>query len=140
MTIRVWAEYMTPGELLEKSTMELLARYDVIPGIAFPPGSMEGGFEKVLGEYAGRGIQIALWPLLEDKYGYWPNERNVNEFSDYVGRICDWADSKGVSFSWLAIDMEPPWYQMEALKNGTLKEKAEGLKKVFDENRDRGRF
>jgi len=140
VTVRVWAEYLEPKDLMEKKVIKLLKEYDVTVGVAFPPGSMNKDFEKMIGKYEQAGVDLALWPLLEDGLGYWPNERNVNEFSDYVEEICDWADDRKVAFSWLAVDMEPPIYQMETLKGGTLSERAQVIKKVFTENRDRSRF
>jgi len=140
MIIRVWAEYLTPEDFLDKKTMELLKKYDVKLGIAFPPGSMTPEYVRVLGEYGRNGVSVALWPLLDDSLGYWPNELNVIEYSDYVDGICAWADENKVGFDWLAIDMEPPYLMMEDFKTGGLKEKLGVVRRVLGENRDRGRF
>ena len=59
---------------------------------------------------------MTLWPLLPDEIGYWPNERNVDPFSAFVQEILDQVRTDGLRLPWIAVDMEPPIYQMDALR------------------------
>ncbi len=140
MTIRVWAEYLTPEEAAKKEVINLLGKYGVILGMSFPPGSMNREYARLLGEYEQAGSPVMLWPLMSDELGYWPSERTAVEFPAYIEEIFDWADKNKVGFPWLAVDMEPPHYQMDSVKKASPAEKLKLLGRFMRENRNRGRF
>ena len=141
MKMRVWYEYFETEEAVAPDTVNLLKKYDVSVGLAFPHGSMNEDYARILSTYHDQGIATALWVLLPDEQGYWPNERNVVEFSDYVRRVFDWAEENKFALPEIAVDLEPPIYQMEALKKAANpRERINVLRKCFGENRDHGRF
>lgn len=140
MTIRVWAEYLPPEEAVKKKVIKLLKKYGVILGMSFPPGSMNAKYARLLGEYEQAESPVMLWPLMPDDLGYWPSERTAVEFPAFIEEILDWAGKNKVGFPWLAVDMEPPHYQMEKLKNAGLARKAGLLREFMQQNRNRGRF
>jgi len=121
MKIRVWAEYFTPKEAMGRKVMRLLKRYDVCLAIAFPPGSMNPDFAKMMKVYQDEGVEVALWALLPDESGYWISERNVDEFSEVIHRIYDWAGKEKFRIPWIAVDLEPPYYQLERIKRAGMK-------------------
>ncbi|MEW6201103.1 MAG: hypothetical protein AB1546_03955, partial [bacterium] len=139
MKIRVWAEYFTPKEAMSSKVMKLLKRYDVCLAIAFPPGSAGVEFAKMMKVYQDKGIEVALWVLLPDESGYWISERNADEFSYAVHRIYDWAGKEKFHIPWIAVDLEPPYYQLERIKKAGAAKVLE-LVRIFVENIDRPRF
>lgn len=140
MNIRVWYEFYTVEQALEPRSRELLKRYNCGVGLAFMPGSMDADHARLLKTWADDGIEVALWPLLTDAQGYWPNERNADAFFEAVKQICGWADGNGIVLPWLAVDLEPPVYMMKDLKEGALAHKLRAARRLASENRDRGRF
>ncbi|HOX28361.1 MAG TPA: hypothetical protein PLQ76_04310 [bacterium] len=140
MNIRVWAEFFSPEDAREKKVVKLLKKYDVTLGMAFPPGSMNESYAKMLADYDRAGVSVMLWVLLPDTSGYWACERNYKEFSDYVDRIYEWADKKKFNVPWLAVDLEPPYYQLQKVKNSKLPVAIGNAVENLRENRNRGRF
>ncbi|HOO55852.1 MAG TPA: hypothetical protein PLN69_03450 [bacterium] len=140
MNIRVWAEYFSPEEALDKKVTDLLKKYDVTLGMAFPPGSINDSYAAMLAEYQQLGIPVMLWVLLPDESGYWACESNANEFTGYTSKIFDWADEKGFGIPWLAVDLELPHGQMERMKNAKGLGVLKSIYSTIAENRNRGRF
>jgi hypothetical protein len=140
MKIRVWYEYYTVDEALSNRTCELLKRYGVSVCLAFPHGSMDPAHARLLRTWHEHGVECALWPLLPDAQGYWPNERNADVFFDYVREIFDWAQNSGFPLPWLAVDLEPPLYMMESIKQARPVARIGALRRLAGENRDLGRF
>jgi hypothetical protein len=140
MNVRVWAEYFSPKDALKKNVVRLLKNYGVTLGMAFPPGSMNDDYAKMLAGYEQAGIPVMLWALLPDESGYWACERNAREFSEYVEKIYAWADSNKFGIPWLAVDLEPPFGQMDLVKKSSGLDIVRNLVEVYRQNRDRGRF
>ncbi|MEW5947567.1 MAG: hypothetical protein AB1742_15365 [bacterium] len=140
MKIRVWAEYLKPGDVVKKKVTGLLKRYDVCLGMAFPPGSMNREYAGMMKAYEGEGLEVALWPLLDDESGYWVSERNADQFFDLVRRMYDWAEGRKFSIPWLAVDLEPPVYQLNRVKKAAGVRRAAEAVRIYMENRDRSRF
>jgi hypothetical protein len=140
MKLRAWAEYISPKDVSKKNVIRMLKKYNVILGMAFPQGSMNKDYAKMIGEYEQAGVHVMLWPLLSDKSGYWPCERNAREFTEYIDQILDWADTGKFGFPWIAADIETPIYQMDNIKKAGGAEKIKIFAESIVENRDRGRF
>lgn len=140
MNIRVWAEYFSPAEALEQKVMNLLKKYNVTLGMAFPGGSINDDYAKMLSEYEQAGIPVMLWVLLPDEIGYWACESNASDFKNYVERIYDWADANKFGIPWLAVDLETPYKQTELVRKSKGLDLIKNLVSVYKENRDRGRF
>ena len=79
-----------------ENRMQLLNRLWVIDGATlkrcgwFPP------FE-----------EIRPWLVLPFTEGYWPNERNVDQFAEFVYRFVDWVELNDLGLNWIGFDMEP---------------------------------
>ncbi len=140
MILRAWAEFIPPGELIKPEVLYLLQRYRVNPCIAVSRDNLGEDYAKLMKNYRDAGLEPALWPTMSDEQGYWPNERNCEDFASYVKDIFKWADKEEVKIPWLAVDLEPPYYQHTEISS------AEGLQKVgkiwhiFNSNRNRQRF
>lgn len=140
MKLRVWAEFITPEEVADPAVVSLLKRYEVHPCLAVAHGSLGEEYARYLRAYLEAGLEPALWPTLSDELGYWPNERNAVEFSDYVHQIFDWAEAEKLTIPWLAVDLETPVYQWREIGKAKGLKKARTALKVFRSNRDLRRF
>lgn len=111
-TLRVWAEFLPYSEAARPQTVDLLARFHIGLNIGVPQGSLGPDLAYLLRIYASTGLDVALWPLLDDAYGYWPSERNVARFSAYVDEVLTWAKGQDLPLRWIVVDLEPPCYQV----------------------------
>ena len=126
MKLRVWAEYISLEKVLEERTISLLQKYDVNLCIATPYGSLNEEWANFLKVYEDKGIEVALWLLLPDDLGYWPSERNADEFSKYVDEVFDFAKVHNLKIPYIAVDLETPIYQLNNILS------AKGLRKVSE--------
>lgn len=55
------------------------------------------------------GVAVRLWPMLTQSDGIWPDEDNVDLFSQEVISLISWLGSNNIKPGWLVIDMEPPY-------------------------------
>jgi len=140
MIVRVWAEYLAPKDALNRKVIRLLKKYNIGLNMAFPEGSFNKEYAKLFGDYEQAGVTTTVWPLLSDAAGYWANERNAKEFSDYVLSIYDWADKNKFSIPWLAVDLELPHRQTVGLKETRGRELIRRAVELYRENRNPGRF
>ncbi len=140
MNLRVWAEFISPEEVSKPEVVALLKRYSIQPCLAVSHGSLGEGYAQYLKTYHAEGLEPALWPTLSDELGYWPHEGNALEFSAYVHEIFHWAQKEGVNVPWLAVDLETPFYQWQAVN------RAKGIQRVgtalrhYKANRNQARF
>lgn len=140
MTIRVWAEFISPQQIIDSGAVELFARHDAIPGIAIRPGGLTPELGSLLSRCMDAGVKTMLWPLLDDASGYWASERNASEFTDTVHQLCEWIDKQQLQFDWLAVDLEPPVYQMNQLRNTKFTGKIKTLAELYKSNKNPSRF
>ena len=140
MNLRVWCEFLEPGELVEAGAPELLARYGVSLGVAIPQQRLGPGLERLLGACGQAGAPVMLWLLLPEEQGYWPNAHNVSQYLDYAHRVCEWLDSRNLRADWFAVDMEPPIHQLRGLKEASPANAPGHLVNMLRENRDRTRL
>lgn len=140
MKLRVWAEFVTPLEMMEPRVVRLLKKYDVSPLVAFPPDGMNESYARMMSAHEAEGLETGLWPLLEDEKGYWASERNAKDFSETVLRLLDWADERGFHLPWIAVDLEPPHEQMQRFMNASGVSLLRAAWDIYNENRNPGRF
>ena len=111
-TLRIWAEFLSHAEAARPRVVDLLSRFEVGLNISVPQGSLSPDLAYLLKTYASAGLDVALWLLLDDARGYWPSERNVGHFSAYVDEVLNWAGNQNLPLRWIAVDLEPPYYQV----------------------------
>lgn len=140
LRIRAWAEYIKPADLVDNHVIRLLRRFGINPCLAVTRDDLGEDLSRLLRRYASAGIDLALWPLLPDELGYWPNERNAGPFFDFIGEILDQARTDALHLPWIAVDMEPPFYQVDALKGARGINRLRTLLSLARSNRDRVRF
>jgi len=140
MKLRAWAEFISPREVSRPEVVSLLKRYGVSPCLAMPHGSPGEYYSWFLHVYNQAGLEPALWPTLADEQGYWPSERNWAVFSAYVKEIFAWAERENVTIPWLAVDLEPPYYQHQEISAARGMQKAGKMWKIYRSNMSRKRF
>jgi len=136
--LRVWAEFFTPKQAMERRTIELLKKYGVNLNIS--TRSLSDDLAEMLRVYEKEGIEVSLWILLSQELGYFPNERTVAEYSALVDRIFNWASEKDVRVPSISVDLETPLYQGLALKNSPWFKKLPIALNILKSNMNRKKF
>ena len=141
INLRVWAENVKPKEVREQRVVNLLKKYKVNLGLSLPYGNLSDEYARLLELYEKENIKISLWLLLPREKGYWPGERNVDLFYEYLKEVFQWAKEKGVRIPWIAVDLEMPLNQFDEIKNHrTILGKAFKTYKILKSNRNQKRF
>ena len=124
MRRRIWVEGLPASELGAPATTALLARFGLAPLIALPPAAETPALARALAALTDRGLEVGLWPLLEDAEGYWPSAENAELFAARVARALAFARAARVPIRTVAIDLEPPLPLTRALFRGPSAERA----------------
>lgn len=138
--LRFWAELISPGEIID-SALPLLQEFDSGVAIAMYPVSLTGDNADALRELKASGVEVALWPLMEEDQGYFPGEGNLEEYSAMVRNLLGWALRNKILPGTLAVDLEPPIQQMSRIfgaRSGMAKLK--GAFSAARQNLDRERY
>ncbi|MBI5512584.1 MAG: hypothetical protein HY909_02385 [Deltaproteobacteria bacterium] len=83
---RIWCEMLPHETLRAEPVLALLARYGLEPLVAVRPGDL-GTLPETLRALTGRGLPVALWPMLEDAHGRWPSARNAERFGRFTDEV-----------------------------------------------------
>lgn len=140
LKLRVWAEYFSPQDAIQKKTIKLLKKYNVNLSINFPPTALNDNYAKMLSKYTEEGIEVALWVLLSDESGYWIHEQNADIFHQHLEKIFDWADKNQLCIPWIAVDLEPPYYLLQKIEQSPWYQTIPEILKILHENRNPKRF
>jgi hypothetical protein len=103
----VWCETL-PFEQLP-SAVPLLARYRVDLLLAVRPWQL-AEIGEIVQRVRGEGVFVGVWPMLADEDGRWANARSCDSYIAFVDQLL-----ATVSADELAIDLEPPYYELERL-------------------------
>jgi len=87
--------------LKQTNTQLLLAVY--------PSDIGSSQFLNLLNKAFSNGVEVRLWPMLTQSEGLWPNEDNVDLFSQEVNNLISWLSSNNIKQGWLIFDMESPY-------------------------------
>ncbi len=104
----MWCETL-PFEQLP-AAVPLLARYRVDLLLAVRPWQL-GEIAEVVRRARGEGVFVGVWPMLADEDGRWANARSCDKYIAFVDQLLaevPFADE-------LAIDLEPPFFELERL-------------------------
>lgn len=107
MRRRIWSETLPLAELTAPATLALLARYDVELIAAVRPWDLPG-IAALVGACNDAGVDVGLWPMIEDADGRWANAFNAPRFTAFVHQVLD-AVPAGARVRDLAVDLEPPF-------------------------------
>lgn len=137
--VRVWGENFEPEQALDSELMSVFKEFDVCLNIAVPYRSFEE-YSNLVREYGEENIDLCLWLLLPSELGYWPSERSVGFFSNYLDEVFDWASEEGLYFPWVGVDLETPIFQIERFREVSFWEKPSAVFRAGLSNLDVGRF
>lgn len=107
--IRTWCEYLDYAGARSDGTLDLLERGNLHPIFALRPGTDLSALTHLIRDARERGLEVGIWPLLEEEQGYWPSVRNAEVF---LRRLDDWKralERRGATPDWIAFDIEPPF-------------------------------
>ena len=108
MDTRIWCEFAKPSEVCNDYILELFKEHNVTLNYRLDYGKDDLGFYKMLEIYNKNEVPVSIWATLSDDMGYWINERNAYNFYDYIKKLLDRIDCKGLQVKGLCIDMETP--------------------------------
>ncbi len=103
----MWCETLAFEEV--PAALPGLSRYGEELLLAVRPwqlGEIAGVVERARGE----GVFVAVWPMLADEDGRWANARSSDKYIAFVDQLL-----AVVTADELAIDLEPPFYELERL-------------------------
>lgn len=114
--IRAWHQALYAGECapefacygdVEKA-LPLLARSRTDIDVAVPSWKIgDHSLRSLLKASRSFGVEVRAWLLLPFDHGYWPNEANVDEFTQAVKDFVSWSESENLGVSWIVVDLEP---------------------------------
>lgn len=106
--IRVWSEHLGFEEAASARVLDYLESHGFHPVFAVHPGDDLDELGRLVRQVQERGLEAAVWPLLDQSEGYWPSVGNAERFGSRVREIVDHLEEADARPSWLAFDMEPP--------------------------------
>ena len=107
--LRVWCEFLSVREARRPETLDLLQAGPLHPIWAVRPGDDLEALAGLVQSFRGRGLEVGIWPLLDQQDGYWPSVRNAGLFAEHVGRLVERLEARGAAPDWVAFDLEPPF-------------------------------
>lgn len=137
--IRIWSEHLPLKDALSPEVVGLLKRHQVHPIFAAPHDVDDAALGRVLRAYVKAGLEPGIWPLLSDAQGYWPSEDNAQAYFGRVEQLLDSLDAQGVQPAWLAVDLEPPLHQIDALRHAPTPLHLK-MRRMMQQNLDAERF
>lgn len=106
--IRVWSEHLDFAEAGSATVLNFLESHRFHPIFAVHPGDDLDELVELTGAIEEMGLEVGVWPLLDQDDGYWPSVRNAEQFAGRVREIVEHLADADRRPSWLAFDMEPP--------------------------------
>ncbi len=104
---RIWSELL-PIETLENGGTRAMLRARGLGLIAAITPDVARDAARLVRLYRDDGCAIALWPMLDDAHGRWPNVRNARRFEHYVLGLLEGLEREDALPDEIALDLEPP--------------------------------
>ena len=110
----LWSEFLGPEEVathLPQLSTHGIALYQNIPSTEV--GTPRTG--ALLQRASCLGLGVRAWLTLPEADGYWPNERNAEQFAAEALRLARWIRDSSWPIDWIVVDMEPDLQTMTLL-------------------------
>ncbi len=105
----LWSELLPLEAVREPATLALLRRYDAELRLACFEGQTDADeLAKTLSAARDADVQVALWPMLEDREGRWASAHNGETFARYARRLVAELRARGCAPRAMMVDLEPP--------------------------------
>ena len=105
-----WAHPKSIGYEDLTAWLPIMAEKDVSIYIAVDQDQIEARDPQIadlIRSAAHHGVELRPWILLDYQDGYYPNEENVDLFSDTVKDLIRWVGEASLPLGWITVDMEP---------------------------------
>lgn len=135
---RIWSEHLSLEALNTPETLRLLLYGQLHPLVDVSPETDIDKLADLFRRYTQHGLDPGIWPLLDDKEGYWPSEYNADRYFSHALSIISGLKAHNVLPSWVAVDLEPPICQIDALRQCFCSPQA--VMKIVRQNMDAARF
>lgn len=112
-TRRIWSEFVPYEVLCSPEVIRILQSRDIQLLVAVTPSRLSG-LATLVPTYRDAGIDLGLWPMIDDEDGRWGSTFNAQLYADFVLRVAD----QGEPGCTIAIDLEPPIALTRALLSG----------------------
>lgn len=107
MRAHVFSEFTPFDALTSRETTRALARAKLAVYVALQPSQRDRA-GVVIGRLRDAGVEVGLWPLLENRDGRWANVWNGARFAAFCRGLFDELDAVDLLPDELLIDLEPP--------------------------------
>lgn len=104
---QVWSEHVPYSELQRPEVLDLLAERSLGLLVAVQPENRRH-LPPLFEACASSGVELGLWPLLEDSEGRWPSDANTGAFRGHLLRLLDVVLACRASPTEVVFDLEPP--------------------------------
>ena len=114
--LALWSEFLSPQAVLDQVSNlkdHALSLYQNVTSDAVDARDPETA--NLLGQASCQGLEVRAWLTLPVEQGYWPNEENVDIFTEKAYALADWIRSEGWPIEWIVVDMEPGYDLMQEL-------------------------
>lgn len=112
---RLYSEHV-PYSSIDTSLLASLAKRRIELAVAVQPSGLSPALEAMVARAGAAGVQLVLWPLLDDAHGRWLNHRNVREFEAHTAQVIRAAPN----VRRMVLDLEPPIDWTRAALRGAL--------------------
>jgi hypothetical protein len=129
---RIWVEMVPYATLREARVTALLKRFGLGALVAVrPPTLVE--LPPTLDVLLGEGIEVGVWPMLDDREGRWANVRNAAAFATFAREVAASVGERPIAE--LTVDLEPAIDDMRAALVSLR-----GAGRMIQEASDKARF
>ncbi len=104
---KVWSEHVPFSELETPEVLDPLAERSLGLLVAVQPENRQQ-VPSLLAACAASGVELGLWPLIEDSEGRWPSDANTGAFRAHLLRLLDDVQACRSSATEVVFDLEPP--------------------------------
>lgn len=113
----IWSEYVPYETLRAPAVLRALAARGITPIVAVTPRLLDraAGVVRACREV---GLDVGLWPMLDDAHGRWASAANTERFCGFARALVDTLEAHDALPDRLAIDLEPPIERMRRLVRG----------------------
>ena len=105
----VWSELVDHGQLCVGELLDPLAERDIQLVVAVMPDSVATA-PGVVAACRERGVQVALWPMLDNADGRWASTVNAGRFCALVDDLLADLERCACLPDEIAVDLEPPFW------------------------------
>lgn len=117
-----------------------MSKYDLALDLAVTSEDLDKEHADLIKLYNEEDIEVGLWPLMDHGSGYWVSEHNCKEYSGLLDEVFEFSKENDLNIDNIAVDLEPPVYQVLKIKNGSLPNKLKTTMEILKTNLNDKKF